>query len=357
MSDPRVSACVINHDGEACLPTTLEALRRSSRAFHEILLVDVASTDRSVELVRRDHPEVRVVRLARNVGPGLARNAGFRRATGDLVLFVDNDVAPEPDCARLLVRALAEAPDVTFAMPRVVFADRPDTVQYEGADAHFLGLLSLRNGGVPVDVAGSPASLRPGSLVSACFVVDRRRWGRTRLFDETIFMYLEDHELGLRARILGHHILTVPEAVCRHGAGTPGLSLRRVGHHTPMRIVGHIGNRWKILLKLYEIRTLALLAPLLATFEAFQLAGAIARGWSGEWLRAARGVLGSLPRTLAARREVQRGRVRGDGSVLSGGPLPFTSELLASDLQRAAFRSLDAVARGYWAAVSPLLRR
>ena len=120
-----MTLCVINWNGERYLERTLGAVRRSHRTFDEILLVDNASADRSLALVRREFPEVTLLVLERNDGPGAARNAGFAAARHDLILFVDNDVAIAPDCAGRLAAALADRPDALAAMPRVLYADRP----------------------------------------------------------------------------------------------------------------------------------------------------------------------------------------------------------------------------------------
>ena len=93
---PRLAICVINYQGGDVLPATLAAIREQSPPAAEILLVDNASTDNSAAYVREHFPEVRIIEVADNRGPGPAREAGMRAAQADLVGFVDNDVAPDP---------------------------------------------------------------------------------------------------------------------------------------------------------------------------------------------------------------------------------------------------------------------
>ena len=113
---PPVTLCIVNYNGERYLPRTLEAVRGSSLAFDEILLVDDASPDRSVALVRESWPEVTVLARATNGGPGAARNAGYAAARNDLILFIDNDVALTPGCAERLRTALLEREEAAVAM-------------------------------------------------------------------------------------------------------------------------------------------------------------------------------------------------------------------------------------------------
>ena len=115
------------------------------------------------------------------------------------------------------------------------------------------------------------------------------------LQDPSFFMYHEDHDLGLRAGQLGHRMLAVPQGLCHHGRGTPGLSLRATSGYSPKRIAYMIANRWRILLTRYELRTLVLLSPALVLFELAQLVGSVAKGWGRSWLAAVGRILHDLP--------------------------------------------------------------
>ena len=345
---PAISICIINFNGEECLPETLAGVSKVGAEVAEVMVVDSASTDGSARLVHRD-PSLRLIRLADNRGPGRARNVGFVEAKSNLILFVDNDVVVSAEAPEHLVRALASDQEAVFAMPRILYAHDPDTIQYDGAGSHFLGLMTLENADCPVD--DREATTRPiQSLVTACFLADRARWGMHPLFDESLFIYLEDHDLGLRARIMGHRILSVPTN-CYHGRGTPGLSLRSVGHHTNVRIENVIRNRWLILLKNYHSRTLLVLAPFLVIFECFQLAGAIKKGWLQHWLSGCRSILKSRTAILRERRAVQRSRETRDRDILNGGPVPFSEGLLRGGVEAVAGRLVDGGARGYWTLV------
>lgn len=349
-----LSICVVNHNGVSVLVDTLTAVRELDPPPAEVLLIDNASTDGSRTVVADRFPEVRTVTLAVNAGPGSARNAGYQAAQGTLVGFLDNDVAPAPDCFMRLASALVAAPGAALAMPRVVHAANPERVQFQGGYAHCLGMVALE--AAETAVADAPGATHEiGSLITACFLVDRSRWGDEPLQDESLFMYFEDHDLGLRARQLGHRILAVPEAVCRHGTGTRGISIRATGDFSTLRVVGTLGNRWRIILKRYQLRTIVLLAPALLLFELFQLAGAARKGWLRHWRRALGGVLRDLPAILRERRQWRRRRRVPDGALLSAGPLPFNPRLIDGHIERAAAAVLDAATRLNWRLVRPLL--
>jgi O-antigen/teichoic acid export membrane protein/GT2 family glycosyltransferase len=356
MPSPRPTLCVINYNGERYLASTLSAAMACRESFGEVILVDNASDDLSLEIVRERFPEVRVLRLPENRGPGVARNAGFRAAASCRVLFIDNDVELDSGCAEVLEEALAREPGAVLAMPRVLHAKDRGTVQYDGAAAHATGLMVLEHAELP-DASVGTRVRDIDSLVTACFLADRDRWPAGDLFDEAFFFHFEDHELGLRARLMGCRILSVPAARCFHGEGTVGLSRRETGRHTPARVLHTIQNRWQLILKLYQLRTILLLAPSLLLFEAFQLLGAAKKGWLREWWRALRGILGR-PRDIARRRRsFQSLRRFHDADVLSGGPIPFAPTLHRGGLETVGRRILDGVVAANWALATLILPR
>jgi O-antigen/teichoic acid export membrane protein/GT2 family glycosyltransferase len=353
---PPLTLCIVNWNGERYLAGTLRAAIDCGTPFDEVILIDNASSDASLEIAQHSFPAARVIRLDENRGPGVARNAGFLAARNDRILFIDNDVRLQRGCAERLDAALSDRPDAVFAMPAVLHEKSPETVQFAGASSHFLGMQTLESAETPLPALG-PDTREAGSLITACFLADRRRWRGDHLFDESFFMYFEDHELGLRARLLGHRILSVPAARCLHAEGTVGLSRRETGKHTPARVEHTIRNRWQVLVKLYQLRTLAVLAPALLLFEGLQLAGAVKKGWVRPWWRAAAWTGRCLGGILRRRRAFRRDRRLHDADVLRGGPIPFTPGVSRGFLERIAGRLLGAVASANWRLAEILLPR
>ena len=349
-----LTLCMINYNGEAYLERSLSAALAQRPRCQELLLVDSASADSSISLIARRFPDVRIVRLDRNGGPAAARNEGFRAASCDRILFLDGDMILPEDLAARLGAALDADPDAAVAVPRVLYADAPNIVQFDGAECHFLGGMTLHHAGwhdrdVPAHTR------RVGSLGTGCFLVDRQRLGVSQPFDESFLFNYEDHDFGVGTRLRGREILAVSSARCRHLHGTPGLSLRPGGRYASLRVYCLIRNRWLVLLKYFQWQTLLLLAPMLFAYELAQLATVIAKGWLPEWARAVGWIVRHLPAILGRRRAVQQERRVPDRELLSGGPLPFREELTPTPLQRTAKAALDRLAVGYWQLVMRLV--
>ena len=348
------SLCIVNYNGAAFLESTLRAAMDQAGSLTELLLVDSGSTDGSLEIMECRFPSVRVIRLLENRGPAVARNVALREAGSELVLLVDSDVSLAPDCADRLVAALRAHPNAAVAMPRVLYAGDPDRIQYDGADHHFLGLMSLHNRDMPL--SESATDIRSiGSVVTACVLVDKSRITAPEPFDESFFIYFEDHDFAVRVRTNGYEILSVPSADCYHGEGTPGLSIRALGRYSSMRVFCLIRNRWQFILKNYSLRSLLLLAPLFVVYEGAQLAVVLKKGWLREWLRAVVWIAKSLPAILRKRRQIQTSRKRPDRGLFADGPIPFRDELVTGALERRSKHALEAIASLYWQTVGRLV--
>jgi GT2 family glycosyltransferase len=342
-----VTLCIVNYQGLQHLPKALIAANRSSLAFGEILVVDNASCVGCISWLRREYPDIRVLGLDANLGPAGARNAGFAAALHDLILFQDNDVQLDAKCAEALVETLAASAHALLVAPRVLYADDSALVQYDSADCHFLGLMTTRNANLPVRTLPT-AALATTSLVTACFLIDRGRWSHGVLFDEWFGFNYEDHDFGVRANVQGYELLVAPVARAFHGSGTANLSYRSGGAVSKQRVFYLIRNRWCILTKSFAARSLLVLAPILACYELFQLAGAARNGWLDQWTAALRSWWNELPRLRVERRAVQGTRRTGDRLILKGGPLPLTVAVGTGRVPRLAIRLLQGLANGYW---------
>jgi hypothetical protein len=354
IKDTKPTLCVINFNGRNILPVSLSAACALRDRFTEILVIDNGSRDGSVEFVERDYKPVRVIRLAENLGAGGARNVGLRDATTDLVLFIDNDVTLTGQCVDRLVDSLAAHPRAALAAAAIIYAHQRDTIQYDGAECHFLGMQTLLDENLPVSEV-DPAVRKVGSISTCCFLAARSRLPERETFDESYFYMFEDHDFGVRVRALGAEVLSVPDAPCYHGMGTDGLSIRQLGTYSSSRVYYLIRNRWIFILKNYSLRTLLVMTPLFAFYELSQLMVVIRKGWFKEWWRSISWMLANLPAILQERRRIQRLRRVPDREILVGGPIPFRSELTTGTLERLARKFLDAVVVMYWKLTAKLI--
>src|SRR5438105_6694669 len=110
LPEPALSIVVPVHNDACNLVACLAALQRAEVQPREVIVVDDASVVDVSSIA--NEAGARYVRLAKQVGPAGARNAGWRAAQGEIVLFIDSDVVVSPDAIRGLMQRFRLRPDV-----------------------------------------------------------------------------------------------------------------------------------------------------------------------------------------------------------------------------------------------------
>ena len=348
-----VTLCLINHNGLTYLQQAFAALQNLQIKFDEILVVDNASTDGSIAYIE-SLEQVKLIALSQNTGPAGARNAGYAQAKNDIILFQDNDICLTEGSAEALYNTLKQDQSTLVTMPRVLYKSDPGTIQYEGANCHFLGTMQLRHANVLCSHAAT-VTTQTSSLVSACFMIDRSRYRNQRLFDEELIFNLEDHDLGVRVNLLGFNTQAVPTATVLHDSGTPGLSYRPGSKVSATRMYCLIRNRWWIIWRYYSLRTLIILAPALLVYESLQFTGLLFKGWGREWLRAFLDTARHVSRLNDMRKTYQPQRQRADHDILRGGDLTFTQAINSSSLTQIVLKTFESFMYAYWSLAKKIL--
>jgi GT2 family glycosyltransferase len=343
-----ISVVVCNFDGERYLDDCLLAVAAMRGEVGEVIVVDNASTDRSLAILAERHPAVRVISMPENRGPCPARNAGMRAARHRWVLALDNDALVAPDTLEKLEAAALSRGDVALVQPRSVFAAEPARVHYDGGAFHYVGLIALRNFYRPIERAEGTGTVAVDCAVSVALLLDREVVLAAGGYDEEFFILFEDLDLSYRLRARGFTILSVEDALVLHRGGTPGISFRDGPRYPESRVFFHSRNRWLHLAKNYRLSTLLAASPGLLAYELVWLAFAVSSGGTRAWLRGKGRFFALLPRVLDQRRELFSRRTIGDRRLLAGGPLTVTPALREKRAASALLAGLDVLLRGWW---------
>ncbi len=221
MSTPYLSVIIPNWNGEWLLPACLDSLREQSYERFEVILVDNASRDGSLALVRRGYPEVKVVALGENRGLTGAANVGIEKAQGEVVVLLNNDTEAHPEWLAELAKGLVRCPQAGMAACKILLYDRRDTLHSAGDFYRLNG--SPGNRGVWERDEGQYD--REEEVFAPCGgagAYRRTMLGEIGLFDEHFFMYCEDVDLAWRAQIAGYRCLYIPTAIVYHRLSATG---------------------------------------------------------------------------------------------------------------------------------------
>ncbi len=217
---PVVSVIVPNYNGASFLRDCLESIRRQSYLELETIVVDDASIDGSAEIVPGEFPEVRLVRLPRNVGFARAVNTGIRAARGEIIALLNNDAIAEPSWIAELVAALERHPEAGSAASKILLIDG-ETVASAG-DVYCRSGVPNSRGVWERDVGQYDDEVHVFGACGAACAYHRRMLDEVGLLDERFMMYCEDVDLAFRAQRSGYRCIYAPRAVVRHHLSATG---------------------------------------------------------------------------------------------------------------------------------------
>lgn len=252
-SEPRVAAVVVAYDGGDDLIGCLQSLLAQTVPDLEIIVVDNASSDGSIERAESAFgAEIRVIRRTTNGGYAAGANTGWLASAAPFVAIFNQDLTLAPDCLEQMHRVLVDESRDALVTPKLVMKSDPARVNAIGNDVH-LSCVAWCHG------LGTPATdwhgvIEVTAISGAAFMARRALLETLDGLEESYFMYMEDVDLSFRVRLAGGVCLAACDAVAAHGwslALTPrkfGL-LERNRRGVWSRFVGPSGRQWLVLLQ------------------------------------------------------------------------------------------------------------
>ncbi len=220
-----VSVIIPNYNGEQYIRECLDSLS-AQRGGARILIVDNGSTDGSVRIIREEYPWAELLELDQNYGFCRAVNEGIRATDGKYVILLNNDTKAADGFISSLVEAMEADADLFSCQAQMRRMDRPDLLDGAGDFYCALGWAIARGKNAPCKKYD-----RPSAIFSSCAgaaIYRRSLFAETGYFDEAHFAYLEDVDIGYRARILGYRNGYAPDAVVWHkGSAATGSRYNR----------------------------------------------------------------------------------------------------------------------------------
>ena len=219
---------------ERCLISVFTSLKSSGVSF-ELIVVDNASTDGSPELLRKKYPQVQLVCNTENLGYGKANNQAIRKAKGEYVLLLNSDIVVQNDAIGLLYRFIKDKRK-TFVGGKLFNED--GSSQASCGPFYTLPVVALMlfaKGDYWGATRVSPDTTTSVDWVSgACLMGKKKAFEDVGLFDEEIFMYMEEMDFLYRAKKKGYEVFFHPDARFTHagaassrGSRTPVVNIYR----------------------------------------------------------------------------------------------------------------------------------
>ena len=228
----KLSVIIVSYNTSDLLKQCLTALYNSDleEKTLEVFVVDNASADNSVEMVREEFPDVHLLPQSENLGFAAANNLAYRQSSGDYIFLLNPDAQVEATALRELTSYMEAHPACAIAGGRIMTADgnlAPSARAFPGFVNRLLVLTGLSSrfpnsrffgrpdmtyldDSKPVDVDWVPGTF-------SC--ISRKMLDQIGFFDERFFMYYEETDLCLRANRNDWKVMFIPWARVWHVGG------------------------------------------------------------------------------------------------------------------------------------------
>ncbi len=269
-----VSAVIVNWNGKKWLKKCLSSLKNQTYKQIEIIVVDNASIDGSIEYLKTYYPKIKIIVNKENVGYPRAVNIGINSSLGKYLLLINNDTWVEKNFVKNLVDFYAKN---SFSVIS------PIVKKYDGKR----DIVNLPN----IDPTGSPAYFykmgRKDKLfyMSSSYFCSKKEYMETLGFDDNYFAYYEDVDWFWRLNLLSKTFSYVNNVFIFHsGAGSTGRGIRY------NLFLWRNQNTLQTLLKNYSVATLIIILPIyilqnlmeilfFLTLLKFDIASSYIQGW------------------------------------------------------------------------------
>lgn len=294
-----VAVHIVTWSNMKTIGEALSSLRAQTYKDMSVLVVDNASTDGTLDYVRKEFPEVHVLRNFKNLGFARAHNQAIEftehRATsrGDdetAVLVANPDIVLEPGCVAELVSALGRHPEAAGAGPKLLRLKKEenpdsgfrDSIKTDIIDSAGLNIWKSRR----VTDRGSGESDRgqyakeeevfgiSGALALYRLSALHGISGKQGFFDNAFFAYKEDVDISWRMRRAGFSFWYAPSAIAYHIRGTGGAEARGVfkaiaerSSRTPLVREFSARNHWLTIFKNDSLANVILHLPYFLPYE------------------------------------------------------------------------------------------
>lgn len=212
---------------EECLSSVIRSLKEAKLTW-EIILVDNVSTDGTREMLKKKFPMVRTVLNDENVGFGKGNNQGIRMSKGEYILLLNSDTIVLNNSIGKLVSYGRQHPNA-FIGPKLL---NPDRSPQSSCGPFFSLPVVFASLFLKGDYIGltrwSPTRARKVDWVSgACILAPKKLFMQDLLFDEKIFMYMEEIDLLMRARKKGYPTYFYPRSLIVHLGAASSTNKRK----------------------------------------------------------------------------------------------------------------------------------
>lgn len=297
-----ISILIINWNGQRFMDELIQSILRQTYQDFEIILVDNASSDGSVEHVARNYSGVEILSLDRNFLFSTAANRGFARSRGKYIALLNNDVVISPNWLFEMKKSMDSDPTIAACACKMLFYNQPHLLNAAGDCLQIDGL--GRN--IGYQKKDSERYNLPAWVFGACAgaaLYRRSALEKIGWFDKDFSMIFEDVDFNFRANLLGYRFRYVPSATAYHH------HCASIGILSDLNVYFSSKNDLIVLLKNLPLSLfLRNLVPILKA-QIIQALTCVYHRRSWAYFRGKTRYLSQIPKMMGKRAEIQQSKV------------------------------------------------
>lgn len=299
----KVSIVIVNWNRIDYLKNCLKSLSKLTYRNVEIIVVDNASIDGSIEFVKKSYPKIKIVKNKTNLGFAGGNNAALPKITGEYVLFLNNDTKVDKKFLEPLVEAFEKDNKLGVAQSKILTMDNPKKLDAVGGYFTNTGFL-YHYGYYQTDSKRYSKPLYMYSIKGASMMTRMNIIRKIGLFDHDFFAYFEETDFCHRVWLAGYTVQYIPDSIIYHKIGGTSNSMNNafIQFHS-------FKNRINTYLKNLGLMELLLLLPIHLMLCELAGVGFIAKNKPGHFIAINKAIvwnIKTLSKTLKKRKRIQK---------------------------------------------------
>ena len=229
MRQPKISIIAVNFHQPEVTIELLESLKNINAYSNlEVVLVDLEQSSDSAKKYHGVYPELIYLPVNSNPGFAGANNIGRNQASGEMLFFLNNDTVVTANLLSTLVQVLLNNPEIGIVSPVIRYHSEPEKIQFAGAEE--ISLKTGRNYTHQQVPEGSETDWRSSAFIhGAAMMISASLFDQLGSFNESYFLYYEEYDLAMKAKIAGKKLALATEAEVFHKASVS------TGRNSPLR--------------------------------------------------------------------------------------------------------------------------
>ncbi len=344
----KITIVIVTHNARHFLPDCLHSLEQQDYPSNlvRVVIIDNNSTDSTVGYIREKFPQIKVISNRQNVGFATANNQGYflaEKSKSDYLVLLNQDTIVKRNWLSHMIKISENNPKIVAVQPKLLLYPETNKINSFGNSIHYLSF-AFCNFYRHQDNLGISEYFDIPYASGAAVLLKMSALQKTGLFDDKLFMYHEDVDLGWRLRLAGYRIVLDPLSVVYHKYS---YSKAKYKFYYMDR------NRWIVLLQNYRLMTIILILPMLLVMEFGIILFSIKNGWFREKMKGYLWILSHWPAILSQRIKVQfKIRKVKDRAVVKF----FVGDINSQEVDNLLLRyGINPIMRLYWFVVKQII--